>query len=106
MPLAGPMASNTVVQFVSDDADACWKSFTANVRGAILPPPFSLTLVPPLIGIAKLQLAAQTGLTYTVEFSPNLANWSWLRSATSTGAVTSFVDAATTNGARFYWARY
>ena len=106
LPPAGPMASNTVVQFVSDDADACWKSFTANVGAAILPPPFSLTLAPLTNNIAQLQLSAPTGLTYTVEFTSTLTNWFWLRTVSSTGAVTPFVDATATNDTRFYRARY
>ena len=102
----GAITSNTVVQFVSDDSVACWKSFTANVGAAILPPPFSLTLAPLTNGVAQLNLSAQTGLTYTVEFSATLTNWSWLRTVSSTGAVTPFFDSTATNGSRFYRARY
>ena len=103
---AGPVTSNTVVQFVSDDSVACWKSFTANVGATILPPPFSLTLAPPSNGVAQLKLTAQTGLTYTVEFTTTLTNWSWLRTVNSTNAVTPFPDPAATNEVRFYRARY
>ena len=103
---ASPVASNTVVQFVSDDSDACWKSFTANVGAAIMPPPFSLALAPPANGSVQLNLAAQTGLTYTVEFTSTLTNWFWLRTVNSTGAITPFLDATATNDTRFYRARY
>lgn len=103
---SGLLASNSIVQFVSDDADACWKSFTANLGAAIVPPPFSLTLGPPSNGVARLNLAAQTGLTYTVEFSTTLTNWSWLRTVNSTGAITPFLDTTATNEARLYRARY
>ena len=71
-----------------------------------MPPPFSLALAPPSNGITRLNLAAQTGLTYTVEFTSTLTNWSWLRTVNSTGTVTPFIDAAATNETRFYRARY
>ncbi|MEY4388055.1 MAG: Leukotoxin [Verrucomicrobiota bacterium] len=103
---SGALDANAVVQFVSDDAVACWKSFTANVGTAILPPPFSLSLAAPSNGVAQLNLAAQTGLTYTVEYSATLTNWSWLRTVNSTGAVTPFTDSTATNELRLYRARY
>jgi hypothetical protein len=105
MPPAGPLASNSVVQFVSDDDSSCWRSFTAYAGATILPGPFSLSLVSPE-NPAQLNLVAPTGFTYTIEYSTALANWSWLRTVNSTGTVTPFTDAGATNPARYYRARY
>ena len=102
---SGSLASNSVVQFVSDDADACWKSFTATVGAAVVPAPFSLAASPPAGGSVQLNLLATTGFTYTIEFSTTLTNWAWLRTLNSTGAATPFTDVST-NAPRFYRARY
>lgn len=100
---ATPIASNSVVQFVSDDSVACWKSFTA-LAGVANVPSLEI-LAAPSNNLARLQLRLTPTQTVTVEYSTNLTNWFTLKALTSTNATTPFTDSAATNSQRFYRAR-
>ena len=101
---ATPITSNTVIQFVSDDSDACWRSFTT-LAGAANIPELQM-LAPPTNNIARLNLLLQPTQTVTVEYSTNLANWLTLKTVVSTNTTTPFTDNAVTNSRRFYRARF
>lgn len=101
---AAPIVSSTVVQFVSDDSAACWRSFTT-VAGAPNIPELRL-LGPFSNNVARLNLLFQPTQSVTVEFSTNLATWSVLKSVVSTNATTPFTDTTATNDRRFYRAKF
>jgi hypothetical protein len=101
---AGQITTNTVVQFVSDDASACWKSFTAQVGAANQP---SLQILPVITNsTTQFNLLLAPTQTVTVEYSTNLSSWLPLKSVVSTNAVTPFVDSSATNTSRFYRAQF
>ena len=100
---AAVIASNTVVQFVSDDATACWKSFTTLAGVANQP---ALQMFALSNNTARFNLLLQPTQTVTIEYSTNFANWLVLRTLTNTGATTIVTDAPATNGKRFYRARF
>ena len=100
---AAPITSNTVVQFVSDDSTACWRSFTALAGVANQP---SLQMLALSNNTARFNLLLPTTQTVTIEWSTNLAGWLTLRTLTNTGATTIVTDAPATNSRRFYRARF
>jgi hypothetical protein len=71
----GGLSSNSVVRFVSDDANSCWKSFTTPLGTTVLPTPFELKLTPNTNDLLQLHFIGQTGFTYVVESSPDFAHW-------------------------------
>ncbi|MFM2295508.1 MAG: hypothetical protein RLZZ350_1921 [Verrucomicrobiota bacterium] len=100
---AAPIASNTVVQFVSDDSVACWKSFTALAGVANQP---TLQMFALSNNLARFNLQLPTTQAVTLEYSTNFTNWLVLRTLTNTGATTIVTDAPATNTRRFYRARF
>jgi hypothetical protein len=101
---ATPIATNTVVQFVSDDSDACWRSFTAYAGVANVPE--LQFLLAPSNSVARLNLMLQPTQTVVVEYSTNLSNWTTLKNVTSTNPVTPFTDSGASNNTRYYRARF
>jgi hypothetical protein len=100
---ATPITSNTVIQFVSDDSTACWRSFTA-LAGVANQPALQMLLL--TNNTARFNLFLPTTQTVTIEYSTNFANWLVLRTLTNTGATTVVTDAPATNPRRFYRARF
>jgi hypothetical protein len=100
---AAPIASNTVILFVSDDTAACWKSFTALAGVANQP---VLAMLAPSNNTTRFNLLLPTTQTVTIEYSTNLANWLVLRALTNTVPTTLVTDAPPANFRRFYRARF
>lgn len=101
---ATPITSSTVIQFVSDDSTACWRSFTTLAGAANVP---ELQILAPFTNhTARLNLLLQPTQTVTVEYSTNLANWTPLKTVVSTNATTPFTDSSATNTRRFYRTRF
>jgi hypothetical protein len=100
---AEPIASNTVIQFVSDDAATCWKSFTA-LAGTPNQP--VLQMLAPSNNTAFFNLLLTPTQAVTVEWTTNFSNWTTLRKITNTSATTVVTDAPATNPDRFYRARF
>ena len=100
---ASVITSNTVVQFVSDDATACWKSFTTLAGVANQP---ALQMLAFSNNTARFNLLLQPTQTVTIEYSTNLSSWLVLRMLTNIGATTTVTDAPATNAKRFYRARF
>lgn len=101
---ATPIANDTVIQFVSDDDNACWRSFTMLAGAANVP---ELQMSAPLTNhTAHLKLLLQPTQTVTVEYSSNLAEWLPLKTVVSTNTTTPFTDTTATNPHRFYRARF
>lgn len=104
IPPSSPILSNSVIQFVSDDSTACWKSFTALAGVANQP---SLQIFPTLSNnIVRFNLLLAPTQTVTLEWSTNLAGWNPLRTLTNVSATTAITDAPATNVRRFYRARF
>lgn len=100
---AAPMASNTVVQFVSDDdTAACWRSFTATVGEANQP---VLRMLAPSNNIARFQVMLPPGQVVTVEYTTNSIDWHVLRTITNQSSSTTVIDASATSSGRFYRAK-
>ncbi len=99
---ATAISSNTVVQFVSDDDDDCWRSFTAYAGNPNQP---ILQMLSPSNGVARLNLFGQLAQTYTVEYSASLTQWSTLRAVVCTNNPTPVTDAGATNPMRIYRTR-
>ncbi|MFM2081557.1 MAG: hypothetical protein RL380_248 [Verrucomicrobiota bacterium] len=103
VPPTGALTSNTVVQFVSDDSAACWKSFTTLVGMANQP---SLQMLAPSNNLTRFNLQLPTTQAVTVEYSSNFANWFTLRTLTNASSNTVLTDAPATNARRFYRAKF
>jgi hypothetical protein len=101
---ATPISSNTIVQFVSDDSTACWRSFTTYAGEANLPRLQMLQWSP--AGTAQLNLLLRPTQWVVIEYSADLVNWNTLGAVTSTSAITPFSDTTATNPIRFYRARF
>jgi hypothetical protein len=70
---------------------------------ALYAPPSLAAPLPLPGGSAELTLTGTPGLTYTVQASADLANWTPLGTVVATNALTGFTDAGGTNlGHRFY----
>jgi uncharacterized protein len=100
---AEPITSNTVVQFVSDDSTACWKSFTTLAGVANQP---ALQMLAPSNQVPRFNLLLSPTQAVTIEYSTNLSNWFLLRILTNTTPSTLVTDAPATNPSRFYRARF
>ena len=97
------MASNTVVQFVSDDDTvACWKSFTARIGEANQP---VLRMLAPSNNFPRFNVLLPPGQIVTVEYTTNSTDWLVLRTITTHSQSTIVTDVTATNAGRFYRAR-
>jgi len=98
-----PIATNTVIQFVSDDSTACWRSFTALAGVANQP---ALQMLSWSNNTARFNVLLTPTQAVTVEWSTNLSNWVTLRKITNTAAATVVTDAPASNVYRFYRTRF
>ena len=100
---ATPIASNTVVQFVSDDdTDDCWKSFTSLVGEANQP---VLRMFAPSNSIPRFNVLLPPGQVVTIEYTTNSSDWRVLRTITNHSQSTTVTDVTATNASRFYRAK-
>ena len=100
---ATPIATNTVVQFVSDDeVDACWKSFTTLMGEANHP---MLRMLAPSNGFPRFNVMLPPGQVVTIEYTTNSIDWRVLRILTNQSQSTTVTDTAATNATRIYRAK-
>jgi hypothetical protein len=100
---ATPIATNTVVQFVSDDDTlACWKSFTTLVGEANQP---MLRMLAPSNNFPRFNVLLPPGQVVTIEYATNSTDWRVLRTLTNSSYSTTVTDVTATRADRFYRAR-
>ena len=100
---ATPIATNTVIQFVSDDDTlACWKSFTTLAGEAIQP---RLRMLAPSNNFPRFDVLLPPGQVVTIEYTTNSSDWRVLRTITNQSQSTTVTDTTATNADRFYRAR-
>jgi len=100
------------------DIDAGWIVYSPAAPGdnymvfddylitASLPPP-QLSVLGTVAGATALRLSGQPDMTFVIEASTNLANWTALKTNVTTGGYFDFIDvAAATLPARFYRGRW